>query len=276
MKKELFELLAYLDSQKETAQLIIITNGSLVDRQIITKLRRVKRLNQIKISLDGSDASSNDAIRGRGSFDKATKAIRLLKKESELSIIIMFTVMRSNLKQVIDLFHLCQRLKLDGLIIERFFPMGRGSKIKHQVLQRSDWFSLVQDLLSFIGEPYTEEVIAPYRAFWLRPLNKKTEFLGASCNIGRDSFCIMPDASVLPCRRFNVRIGNLLEDSLDKLTDSAILTDIVNGKPKGRCADCDILDCRGCAALSYLIKGDYLSGDLQCWYGIETLNQVKR
>lgn len=273
LKKELFELLAYLDKQEELAQLIIITNGSLIDRRIIENLRGIKKLNQVKISLEGETAFSNDAVRGGGSFEKAIEAIGLIKEESDFSILIMFTAMKSNLKEARGLFGLCRRLRVDGLIVERFFPLGQGSKIKDELLGRQDWSGLVKDLLEITGEACDEEDVASWRAFWMKFSKTETELLGASCNVGRDAFCIMPNADVLPCRRFNLKIGNLLERPLSDIISSRLLTGIINSKRKGRCADCDISDCRGCPALSYLLTGDYLFEDFQCGYDFKRKSQ---
>jgi radical SAM protein with 4Fe4S-binding SPASM domain len=269
LKKELFPLLAYLDSFKEIAQLIVITNASLIDYQIIKKLKRVKKLNQIKVSLDGANSFTNDAIRGRGAFDKAIEAIRRLKEKSDFSIVIMFTIMKSNLREIFEIFKLGQKLRLDGLILERFFPMGAGLKIKDQLLDRRDWFNLNKTLVNLTGQRYSPYDMLKDRAFWIRYRGLKIELLGASCNISKDSFCIMPNADVFPCRRFCLRLGNLLENSLDEITNSSLLNDIINARPKGMCGECDIADCRGCPALSLLLTGDYLSGDFQCWYGRE-------
>lgn len=265
LKQELFELLAYLDSSSQISQLIIITNASLINRQITKKLKGIKKLNQIKVSLDGATCASNDAIRGVGSFDKTMEAIGLLK-ESGFLVIVMFTAMKSNLKESAGLFELCRKLNLNGLIVERFFPMGEGSKIKDELLERRDWFGLVKTLLELTGVSCLQEDILSQRAFWIKFLKTKAELLGARCNVGRDSFCIMPNADVFPCRRFSLKIGNLLGSPLSEIINSPLLTDIITARRKGKCAICALLDCRGCAALSYLLTGDYLFEDSQCWY----------
>lgn len=265
LKKELFVLLNYLDGHEEIGELLVITNASLVDDVRKNELKEIKKLNQVKISLDGATAASNDAIRGKGFFAKAMEAIKLLK-ESGYSITIMFTAMKSNLKEIKGLYELCQKLSLDGLILERFFPMGEGAKLKDELLDRGDWLNLVKAIFELTGEDYLEKEIVSQRAFWVRFLKRKTELWGASCNVGRDSFCIMPNADLYPCRRFTLKIGNLLETPLADIINSFLLTDIINGTPKGRCAECDILGCRGCPALAYLLTGDYHSQDSQCWY----------
>jgi radical SAM protein with 4Fe4S-binding SPASM domain len=105
-----------------------------------------------------------------------------------------------------------------------------------------------------------------WRAFWIKFLKRETVLLGASCNVGMDAFCIMPGADVFPCRRFVLKIGNLLDSGLEEIMHSSVLMGIINSRRKGRCSGCGILDCRGCPALSYLLSGDYLSEDTQCVY----------
>ena len=266
LKKEIFELLSYLDCQKEIFHLAIITNGSLINRGIIRRLKIIKKLRQIKISLDGADATSNDSLRGKGSFDKAMQAIGLLKEDSALEIIIMLTVMKSNLNQVRGVFNLCQKLELDGLIIERFFPLGEGKRIVKELLGYSGWRSLVRQIFELTNNSFAEEDVANLRAFWIKLSKRQTKLRGASCNISKNAFCIMPDAAVFPCRRFNLKIGNLLEEPWDKILNSELLGNIITAQKKGRCSDCGIPGCRGCAALSYLLSSDYLFEDAQCFY----------
>ncbi len=266
LKNELFELLDYLDSHKEIARLAVITNASLINPRLIRELKRIKKIDQVKISLEAGSASANDVIRADSSFTKAIEAIRLLK-ESGLSVIVMFTAMKSNLKEMKSLYELCQGLGVDGLIAERFFPMGEGANISSELLDRQDWFSLVNSLCKLTGEELIAEDMLDWRGFWVRFLKEKAELWGASCNVGEDSFCIMPNADVYPCRRFKLKLGNLLEKALPEIINSSLLADIISGRRKGRCAECDVLDCRGCPALAYLITGDYLSEDSQCWYG---------
>ena len=266
LKKDLFELLAYLDAQPEVFELAIITNGSLINQGVIKELRSIKKINQIKISLDGADAPSNDYIRGEGSFERTIKAIKLLRRYSSFSINLMLTVMKSNLDQVPGVFELCRALQVNGLIIERFLPLGRGEQMINQLLGYRDWLSLVSTVFKLTGRDYRIEDIVSFRAFWIKISKKQNRLLGASCNVSKNAFCLMPDGSVFPCRRFNLKLGNLLQDSLSDILNSEILYRIINAKKKGRCHDCEIQDCRGCAALSYILSDDFLSEDAQCFY----------
>ncbi|MCM8791793.1 MAG: SPASM domain-containing protein, partial [Candidatus Omnitrophica bacterium] len=123
-----------------------------------------------------------------------------------------------------------------------------------------------EQILRFSNSYLSLEDLLLYRAFWIKIYSKKIEILGAPCNVGRDTFCIMPNADVYPCRRFILKLGNLLKNSLEEIVDNDLLRSIIEGGKRGRCSDCDIKGCYGCFALSYLISGDWNTEDIQCWY----------
>ena len=64
------------------APLGVLTNGMLIDRSLATALAELADASdytlEIRVSLDGVDARRNDAVRGRGVFDAATRGIALL------------------------------------------------------------------------------------------------------------------------------------------------------------------------------------------------------
>ncbi|MCM8791936.1 MAG: radical SAM protein, partial [Candidatus Omnitrophica bacterium] len=142
LKKEFFLLLNYLESIDQIQSLAIITNGSLLDEVRIDKLKKYYKLRQIKFSLEGAQSSINDKIRGEGSYDKVWKSIQLVKERTKILPLIMFTVLKSNLHQLPLLIELAKYRDIPGIIIERFFPLGRGKQMKEEVLKSDDWFFL--------------------------------------------------------------------------------------------------------------------------------------
>ena len=214
LKPELFFLLDYLDQKSTVEELGIITNGLPFNQEVLEKLSAFSKLKKIKISLDGADAETHDSFRQKGTFEKVIKNLSLLKRESRFEIILMFTVMKSNFRNLPSLIRLCQDLGVDGLILERFIPLGRGSEIPDQILERDQWKELVETLLEFFSMKTDEHDVLPYQAFQVIFRGDETELLGAPCIIGRDGLCIMPEGTVFPCRRFPISIGNLLKDSL--------------------------------------------------------------
>jgi radical SAM protein with 4Fe4S-binding SPASM domain len=267
LKPELFPLLNELDEQPIVEELGIITNGLSVDQEILRRLSRFSKLKKLKISLDGGNSETNDSIRSKGTFGKVMRNISLIKKDERFEIILMFTVMKKNFRSLPSLFELCQDLGVDGLIIERFIPLGRGKEIVREVLSKEEWKVVIGMLLDFFPNERGEPAFLPFQAFQVRFIGEEPELLGAPCVIGMDGLCIMPEGDVFPCRRFPISIGNLLNQSLAEIWKGSELLEKLRKKEnlQGRCGRCGMTDCRGCRSLALALTGDYLEEDPHCW-----------
>jgi len=143
LKPELFPLLNDLDQQSVVEELGIITNGLLIDREMMRRLSGFSKLKKIKISLDGGDSETNDSIRSKGTFEKMMRNLSLIKGIERFEILFMFTVMKRNIRSLPSLFKLCQDLGIDGLIIERFIPLGKGKESLDEVLSKEEWKEMI-------------------------------------------------------------------------------------------------------------------------------------
>jgi radical SAM protein with 4Fe4S-binding SPASM domain len=239
----------------------------------VERLLAFSKLKKIKISLDGATARTNDAIRHQGNFKKVIRNLSFIKKKNRFEIILMFTVMKRNFRDLLSFIHLCEDSGVDGLILERFIPWGRGRGIIDEVLEKEQWKELVETLLEYFSTKTEEDSLCPLQAFQVIFRGDEAELMGAPCVVGRDGLCIMPDGRVLPCRRFPISIGNLLENSLDLIWEKSELLGDLRKKEnlKGKCGRCEIRDCRGCRSLTLSLTGDYLEEDPHCWYQPETL-----
>ena len=271
LKPELLPLLDHLGQQSAVEELGIITNGVLVDRERMRRLSDFPKLRKIKISLDGADAETNDAIRSKGVFEKVTQNISLMREEKRPEIIVMFTVMRKNFRSLPALFNLCRDSGINGLIIERFIPLGKGKGAVNQVLGREEWNEMIGMLVRFFSLEGGEKSLLPYQAFQISFSGEEPELLGAPCVIGVDGLCIMPEGNVLPCRRFPVSIGNLLQTPLKQIWETSDLLEKLRRKKnlKGKCGKCKMEVCRGCRSLALALTGDYLGEDPHCWLSVD-------
>ena len=78
------EMLQILEHALEHAPVGVLTNGMLISEPLAERLGRLFRESrynlEIRVSLDGATADSNDAIRGRGVFDAACLGIARLAR----------------------------------------------------------------------------------------------------------------------------------------------------------------------------------------------------
>ena len=262
--EEFFSLLRYLDSHSRVEELMIITNGLLLEKNILFRLEEYRKLTTLKISLEGASSSTNDAIRGRGVFEKVVDKIRMVQKNSFLDLVLMFTLSKRNVKEFSSMLALAQNLGAEGVMVERFIPQGRGREMKEAVLSQEEWRSFLEELINLCELECTPYDLLPYKAFWIKE-GEEVEVLGALCNLG-EALCLMPEGTVFPCRRFPYPLGNILKDGLGEAIDSPFLKTLKDRKYlKGRCGRCQVKDCYGCRALSYALFGDPYFEDQQCF-----------
>lgn len=279
VRKDLFSFLEYLDSSEEISDLHILSNGTMITDEIVEKLEKFTKLDSIQISLDGSTPKTHDKIRGAGNFEKAIRGIKILVRHG-IDVKIMFTLQRCNMKDVPSLIDMAIKEKISGLTIERLVPMGSAKDVKDSLLspeELRDVFQYISGRADLEYERGTELRILKYRPLWINidPSRAKAESntvthkeLGAACSIGLDGLCILPDATVLACRRLPIPIGNLKRDSLEKIWFTSDLLWQIRDKHnlKGKCNSCEFIPrCSGCRAMAYACTGDYLAEDPQCW-----------
>ena len=279
LKDEMFPLIHYLESADEISSVDILSNGTLLNDKILAQIQHLTKLRCVQVSLEGASPESNDAIRGKGTFQKVIKAIRLLRSGG-ISVNIMFTLQRRNVKDIPSLIDLTMAEGISSLTIERFVPIGSGAKIRGGLLSPEE----IKRVFDYISERAEQEInrggltsISRSRPLWVM-CNRNTGSLGADtphkdtagriCSIGFDGLCILPDATILPCRRLPIPIGNLKNDSLLKIWHTSdLLWEIADKRNlKGKCNSCEFITrCSGCRAMAYAHTGDYLAEDPQCW-----------
>jgi radical SAM protein with 4Fe4S-binding SPASM domain len=263
-KDLLLKLLDFFESSNTFYRTGILSNGTLIDEDIANWMKRFSKLKEIQISLDGAEAGTHDALRGKGSFIKAVEALKLLKQK-DFTVSIMFTLHKQNRDEVMKMIHLAETLPVDYLTIERMVPRSK------------------EDMDKFFLEP--EELKHIYEAVYRRKLTieKKGKLkirisrplwglidknIGGFCPAGFTSLAILHDGTVLPCRRLEIPIGNILDDGLYKIWyTSEVLWKLRNKNLLGgKCRTCELLgNCGGCRAIAYALSNDFTAQDPQCW-----------
>jgi radical SAM protein with 4Fe4S-binding SPASM domain len=279
VKTEMLPLVNYLNSADEVVSIDILTNGTLLDADIIKQIRRFDKIRCFQVSLDGASPVTNDSIRGKGSFEKALAGIRLLR-ENDIIVNVMFTLQRMNTRDVPLIIDLANVEGVSTLTIERMVPTGTGKNLMDQLLMPEE----IREVFEHISEHAEQQIketgstsISRSRPLWVLcshnrdPINANlpTEItLGGICSIGLDGLCILPDATVLACRRLPIPIGNLKQDSIEKIWFTSDLLWQIRDKNnlKHKCESCKLIpQCSGCRAMAYAVTGDYLATDPQCW-----------
>jgi len=268
---ELFNLFDYCNEKFPEIKKNILSNGTLIDKAIVTKLKKSK-IDNIQISLDGAKKDTCDFIRGIGVYNKALKAIDLLNSAS-IKTAVMFTFHKKNCLEVEELIELCNSLDVSTLGITALVPEGRGEELFELVLNPEEthqiFKTIVKKQIELISNG-SKLKIDMKRPLWTLLKDEFKEYqniIGGGCAAGFSGLALMPNEDVMACRRLPIIIGNLAESTFfDIWYSSSLLNDLRNRKEIGKCANClHIKNCGGCRAVAFAIKNDVFEKDSYCW-----------
>lgn len=264
----IFSLIDFIETSDEIKQYDILTNGTCVTDQHIAKLTQSKKLHQIQISLDGPTEKIHDSVRGKGVFNKVIDTVSRLKKNN-IEVSLMYTLTNYNKDYVVEAIDFAESNNVDAITIERVTPCGQSDLT--DVLSKEEIKSIYEKITLRANKINTDLTVRRLRPLWINTAHldcTSNSKIGGFCPIGLTSLAILWDGTVLPCRRLNISIGNIIEDGIFKIWyESDILWKIRDkNNLNGKCYNCiNIERCGGCRAIAYETTGDYMGEDVQCW-----------
>jgi radical SAM protein with 4Fe4S-binding SPASM domain len=271
LRKDLFEILSVLVNKG--FEVFLLTNGILIDRE---KARRLcsTGVKGVQVSIEGPE-DVHDSIRGRGSFSASITGIKNLVN-SGLEVTLNATVSQLNADHLVSMVGFASGLGVRRLGFSRLVPSGRGRSLTGEMLKIEAVRDLYENIFSIVPENGLEIVTGDPVATQFRDGHGDAageEFPLGGCAAGVSGLTILPDGTVVPCRRLPVPLGNVRRDSLREIwSSSKTLNDLrTRSMYKGKCGSCSKwANCRGCRAIAYFHsmetgKGDILASDPQCF-----------
>ena len=208
LNNDVFDMASY--AREKGLSCGLLTNGSLINRYDIEQF---KKFNYIKISFDSTERKINDQLRGKGSYDKIIKAIKILRN-NDINVDIGTVITKYNkddLEKLIIYLHTEFDVKVHT--IANYIPLGRENnndlscsfeevkkcdeiifKTKCKLAQNG-FYSIIQDFFF--------------------PNGRKV-----SCGMGVSEIYINEKGDIYPCRMTyenQYYLGNLLREELDNI-----------------------------------------------------------
>ncbi|WP_373899156.1 radical SAM protein [Haloimpatiens sp. FM7315] len=262
----------------------ITTNGTLLNEKMIDILIK-NNVKNVHVSLDGSTRAINDAIRGKGSFDKATSNLKKLtqiikENNSNMLTSISTTLTKFNINDLKNMPKLANDLGVNILIYTAFVESGNGDRNSN--IFKED-YNKIQDAIEEIAKEEFKKYpnitfqldMKPYLTNYLkRRYNIKNLIFVKSftkCNAGEDIWYVTADGYLHPCNilinqnvpqtvkdLIPVQYVNLLEcTDFDDIESNKYFSsfmnlknDVLNKQVKKTCANCELInDCNPCPIL---------------------------
>jgi radical SAM protein with 4Fe4S-binding SPASM domain len=208
-------------------EVTLFSNGILIPRYI-KELKEVADI--VQISVDGPGEESHDAVRGKGSFKKAMRAIHLLleaKIETRISTTIMMNnwpAIRRDLPKLIAEF---EDTELSFRISYGVMPHGRGTSLDHS-LDTEEVRRFVDGLLSRVKTTENRD----------EGLNVVQKISG--CGYA-EQLVIAPDGLVYPCHLLSGALGHVDDLPVKEITRYLVRTaEAFSVDHRLGCGTCDL------------------------------------
>jgi mycofactocin radical SAM maturase len=258
-RPDFFQLMEYAVEHRVGVK--FSTNGTLLDRSAARWVAATDYVD-VQISLDGVSAEVNDPIRGRGSFQRAWRAMELLAEEG-VSFKVNHVVTRHSFA---DLDRLYERVTGMGgqLRVTRLRPSGRGRLVwaalrltQAQNHELYHWLRVHPDVLT--GDSF----------FHLSALGAPLGGLNL-CGAGRIVCCVDPRGDVYACPFVlapEFRAGNIREQPFAAIwSNSPLFLRLRQTEVGGRCTGCEAYGrCHGgCMAVKHFVGAPLDGPDPEC------------
>ena len=263
IRRDFFELLEY--SIENGIGVKFSTNGAFIDADKARRLAAMDYLD-IQISLDGTDAATNDSVRGEGSYATAVAAMEHLRDAGFGEFKISVVVTRHNVDQLDEFKALADSFGAT-LRVTRLRPSGRGADSWHDLHPTQAQQRQIYEWLLAHGD----NVLTGDSFFHLNALGEQPLPGLNMCGAGRVVCLIDPIGDVYACPfviHDQFKAGSVRGPGAFTAVwrESDLFTELRQPQSAGACASCGSYDaCQGGCMAAKFFTGLPLDGpDPEC------------
>ena len=290
LRKDLPEIIGY--AKKTGMDVSLITSGYHLNEKIFDNL--VRHEVRVSVSVDGPK-EINDAIRGKGAYEKAVSTI---KKTSEAGLLDCLVATLANVDATQsnvtseDMEHVIQLAEgycARWVVIHGFVPFNRTkehlARAPSPQQYEKIWNDVYDLMLKYKGKPE----VNVYCTFFARIAKQRglpnfdkwfNNFFLGKCSIAGKYMSVIENGDVIPCS-FNdrIKIGNTKEKQLKQIWDKLQTSELVlklrdRNNLMGKCGVCEYREiCGGCRTRAEMYTGDLLASDPACAYVPKVLRE---
>lgn len=228
LRDDIFEIITAI--VKNRIRFDILTNGTFITSEIACWLRKTQRCNIIQVSLDGASAKVHESLRGKGSFEPALKAIRILK-EKGLPVTVRTTIHPGNIDDLPALANLLlEDLGLAGFSTNSVSSLGTHLKYNDTFFLNPEQRLQAMKALAELDKRYPGRIsasagpLAEWKMFQEmddarvsgRDIPGRGRLVGCGCIFER--IAVRADGAYTPCVMLpQMALGYIGEDSFEQI-----------------------------------------------------------
>lgn len=270
VREDLLELLACMAELGITAR--IASNGSLITRDILARLRRETLTKSFQISLDTLDPELYGAFHGcpPSRLETALEALRGIQDEG-FHATVSVRVVPDTLEGIPELL---DRAAAEGWATVTLHLPVHTRRAKNAWPQDADVMARLGPVFEHflaLDKHWLAETYIPWAEYHpvIREFEDRIQFVHRGCRAGRDRLTVNPTGGISPCVCFDVEeacMGNTRQDRLADVFENADLCRMLRAPwDHGICEGCaHVRTCGGgCRTAAYAMTGR-LDGQDKC------------
>lgn len=268
LRKDFFEILEFA---KKFEDIVITTNGTLLDRKVCEKLAQYPNI-KLSISLDGMEETHDSFRRKKGTFKKVIDTLPLLK-EYNIKYAIKYTLSKETIEDVKQVIKLIAKKGAEEFNIRRVLIAGNADK--EMLISNEEYKAIIKEIIEECkklkinfrtGDPLLIPVFPEIFGIDLKNDNLKKIYAG--CQAGDEIIYIDYQGNVGACSYIPTFADNIKEKPLDEiLNNNKLFVELKQYKEKleGKCSKCDYKTiCGGCRASAVALKNSLFEEDPLC------------
>lgn len=256
MRKDIFDIIKLV--KKHGFAFRIFTNGALLDEEKVLRLKELGPAG-FELSLWGSNPELNDRLMGKkGAFEGITNAIKLLVKH-ELPVTVKTTVCAENYKDFNKIKPLIEDLGADFRysLVLTLKTDGDTGNIRYRMNEEQfHEFYKIHDAEYDPSELERDKIDDEV-------LRANSDLPNYLCLAGISTCAVDPFGNITPCVDIPESVGNIREESFDKIWNEAPLLKQLRSLTKDDATDCKgckyINSCHRCPGISLMEENSLLS-----------------
>jgi len=269
LREDILELVSHASRRMAVS---INTNGWLLAENF--EALRQAGAGSVQISIDGACAESHDFLRGKGSYERAVRALKRCASSGFDRIFILSVVHHLNFGELPRLIDWAFDNGVSFFVVNTFVPVGRGEGMAELALapeERKSVYELLvrkqeegkrvgaDDPCMYIVNKHVQQAI----------LDPKHPLVSIGCGAGITGCAVRPDGKVISCPGLRQVAGDLMQERLADLWRTSDVFRALRSKSnlKGKCGRCEYMYvCGGCRAAGFENAGDPMGEDNLCWH----------
>lgn len=221
--------------------------GNPMPRQRIEEIKAIQKPEFYQVSLEGL-LDQNDYIRGQGHFDRVLHFLDLLR-ELDIYSMVMLTLTRANMGQVLDLAELLREM-VDLFTFNRLAMVGEGAALAS--VPPEEYRTFLESYLAAAEHNPCMGLKDNLINILFQEKNKPLfgGCAGRGCGAAFNFVALLPNGEVHACRKFPSPIGNLQKQSFTEIYYGELARRYRSGT--SACTNCSIRPvCGGCLAVTH-------------------------